>query len=55
MSEFQIPKAENPSAEEFQFHWRYTNGLLAVVFSFGILLTAMMSRRARTWKYGTGK
>ncbi|XP_022637947.1 probable boron transporter 7 [Vigna radiata var. radiata] len=52
--EFDTPISENPSAEEHQFQWRYINGLLAVIFSFGILLTAMLSRRARTWRYGTG-
>ncbi|KAK7377252.1 hypothetical protein VNO80_02674 [Phaseolus coccineus] len=53
-NEFKTPKSENPSAEEYQFHWRYTNGLLAVIFSLGILLTALMSRRARTWRLGAG-
>ncbi|XP_027333119.1 probable boron transporter 7 [Abrus precatorius] len=54
ISEFGIPKAENPLLEEYQFQWRYTNGLLAIIFSFGVLLTAMKSRRARSWTYGTG-
>ncbi|KAL9330887.1 hypothetical protein ACSQ67_000497 [Phaseolus vulgaris] len=53
-NEFKTPKSENPSTEEHQFHWRYINGLLSVIFSLGILLTALMSRRARTWKLGTG-
>lgn len=30
------------------------NGLLAVIFSFGLLVTALRSRRARSWFYGTG-
>ncbi|CAJ1972105.1 unnamed protein product [Sphenostylis stenocarpa] len=55
LGEFGTPKDENPSLEEYQFQWRYTNGLLAVIFSFGIILTAMMSRRARAWRYGSGK
>lgn len=54
MSEFSIPKSENPHEEKFQFQWLYTNGLLAVVFSFGVLLTALKSRRARSWRYATG-
>ncbi|XP_020208958.1 probable boron transporter 7 [Cajanus cajan] len=54
IGEFGTPKTENPSSEEYQFHWRYTNGLLAIIFSFGIIFTSIMSRRARTWKYGAG-
>ncbi|XP_061346275.1 probable boron transporter 7 [Gastrolobium bilobum] len=54
MGEFRTPKAENPASEEFQFQWLYTNGLLAIIFSFGVLVTALKSRRARTWRYGTG-
>ncbi|KAI3506180.1 hypothetical protein L1887_28536 [Cichorium endivia] len=54
ISEFSIPKGENPTKEEFQFQWLYTNGLLAVIFSFGILITSMKSRGARSWRYGTG-
>jgi boron transporter len=41
--------------EEYKFHWRYTNGLLAIIFSFGLLFTAMVSRSARKWRYLTGK
>ncbi|XP_027939770.1 probable boron transporter 7 isoform X1 [Vigna unguiculata] len=52
--EFETPISEHASAEDHQFQWLYINGLLAVIFSFGILLTAMVSRRARTWRYGTG-
>uniref|UniRef100_A0A5B6YJD7 Putative Boron transporter n=1 Tax=Davidia involucrata TaxID=16924 RepID=A0A5B6YJD7_DAVIN len=54
VSEFNIPKAENPSLEKYQFQWLYTNGLLAIIFSFGLLITAIKSRRARSWRYGTG-
>ncbi|KAI5669498.1 hypothetical protein M9H77_19351 [Catharanthus roseus] len=54
VSEFSVPKGENPMAEEYQFQWLYTNGLLAIIFSFGLLLTAIKSRRARSWPYGTG-
>ncbi|XP_010526199.1 PREDICTED: probable boron transporter 7 [Tarenaya hassleriana] len=52
ISEFRVPKAEDPRLEEYKFQWRYTNGLLAVIFSFGLLFTALKSRRARSWKYG---
>ncbi|XP_038884556.1 probable boron transporter 6 isoform X1 [Benincasa hispida] len=54
ISEFQIPKSEKPELLEFQFEWLYTNGLLAVIFSMGVLFTALKSRGARSWKYGTG-
>jgi len=30
------------------------NGLLGVIFTFGVLSTAIKSRRARSWLYGTG-
>ncbi|KAL2318104.1 hypothetical protein Fmac_031980 [Flemingia macrophylla] len=54
IGEFGTPKVENPLSEEYQFHWRYTNGLLAIIFSFGLLYTATISRRARAWSYGAG-
>ncbi|XP_020205446.1 probable boron transporter 7 [Cajanus cajan] len=54
IGEFNTPKNEDPSSVEFQFQWRYTNGLLAIIFCFGLLVTALKSRRARTWRYGTG-
>ncbi|KAH0687555.1 boron transporter 4 [Solanum tuberosum] len=54
VSEFSIPKAEDPSSEKYQFHWLYTNGLLGIIFTFGLLYTALKSRKARSWWYGTG-
>ncbi|XP_077211400.1 boron transporter 4-like [Tasmannia lanceolata] len=54
VSEFQVPKGEDPSSARYQFQWIYMNGLLGVIFSFGLLYTALKSRRARSWKYGTG-
>ncbi|KAI4337349.1 hypothetical protein L6164_015778 [Bauhinia variegata] len=54
VAEFGSPEGEDPSSVEFQFQWRYTNGLLAIIFSFGLLFTALKSRRARSWRYGTG-
>ncbi|XP_052209086.1 probable boron transporter 7 [Diospyros lotus] len=54
VSEFSIPKAEDPKEEKYQFQWLYTNGLLAVIFSFGVLYTALKSRGSRSWPYGTG-
>ncbi|KAI3972221.1 hypothetical protein MKX01_011773 [Papaver californicum] len=54
VSEFAIPKSENPNEERYQFQWLYTNGLLGLIFTFGLLFTALKSRRARAWRYGTG-
>ncbi|KAL2932389.1 Boron transporter 4 [Bienertia sinuspersici] len=53
VSEFGIPKAEDPNEEKFRFEWRYINGLLGIIFTFGVLYTALKSRRARAWRYGT--
>ncbi|CAL5438637.1 unnamed protein product [Camellia sinensis] len=50
VSEFRIPKAEDPTAEKYNFQWLYTNGLLAIIFSFGLLFTALKSIGARTWR-----
>ncbi|RZC53328.1 hypothetical protein C5167_012183 [Papaver somniferum] len=33
--------------------WLYTNGLLGLIFTFGLLSTSLKSRRARSWRYGT--
>ncbi|KAF5935045.1 hypothetical protein HYC85_026174 [Camellia sinensis] len=33
--------------------WLYINGLLAIIFSFGLLFTALKSKGARTWRCGT--
>lgn len=55
MSEFGVPKADDPRDEKFQFQWRYVNGLLGIIFTFGLLSTALKSRRARSSLYGTGR
>ncbi|CAI8605881.1 unnamed protein product [Vicia faba] len=54
LTEFKTPKAADPLLEEYQFHWRYINGLLSVIFFFGLIFTALLSRKARKWRYGTG-
>ncbi|KGN58135.1 boron transporter 4 [Cucumis sativus] len=54
VSEFEVPETENTSLENYQFHWIYTNGLLGIIFTFGLLYTALKSRKARSWLYGTG-
>ncbi|KAL4583959.1 hypothetical protein LXL04_008547 [Taraxacum kok-saghyz] len=55
VSEYKIPKNEEPNKVKYQFQWLYTNGMLAIVFSFGLLYTAMKSRKARSWWFGTGR
>lgn len=54
VDEFRIPQRENPKALEFNLSWRFGNGMFALVLSFGLLLTALRSRKARSWRYGTG-
>ena len=54
VSEFETPKAEDPTLEKYQFQWLYANGLLGIIFCFSLLYTALRSRSARSWKYGTG-
>lgn len=54
VDEFRIPKRENPKALEFTPSWRFSNGMFALVLSFGLLLTALRSRKARSWRYGSG-
>ncbi|OVA16700.1 Bicarbonate transporter [Macleaya cordata] len=54
IDEFRIPKRENSSLPEFMPSWRFANGMFALVLSFGLLLTALRSRKARSWRYGSG-
>ncbi|KAG0500994.1 hypothetical protein HPP92_001069 [Vanilla planifolia] len=54
IDEFRIARGENPKAKEYALPWRFSNGMFAVVLSFGLLLTALRSRKARSWRYGTG-
>ncbi|CBI20996.3 hypothetical protein VitviT2T_004759 [Vitis vinifera] len=54
VSEFNIPKDEDPKSVKYEFQWLYTNGLLGIIFSFGVLFTSLKSRRARSWRYSTG-
>lgn len=54
IDEFRIPKREDPRALEFVPSWRFGNGMFALVLSFGLLITALRSRKARSWRYGTG-
>ncbi|CAN1347727.1 Boron transporter 1 [Linum perenne] len=54
VEEFGIPERENPNETALQASWRFGNGMFALVLSFGLLLTALKSRKARSWRYGTG-
>ncbi|KAK4596709.1 hypothetical protein RGQ29_014657 [Quercus rubra] len=54
VEEFRIPERENPNSIEFQPSWRFSNGMFALVLSFALLLTTLRSRKARSWRYGSG-
>ncbi|KAG7587064.1 Bicarbonate transporter C-terminal [Arabidopsis thaliana x Arabidopsis arenosa] len=54
LSEFRIPKGEDSKLEKYQFEWLYTNGLLGLIFTVGLVYIALKSRKARSWRYGTG-
>lgn len=54
INEFQIPKRENPNQTKHLPSWLFGNGMFAFVLSFGLILTALKSRTARSWCYGTG-
>lgn len=47
ISEFKIPKAEDPKLEKYQFQWLCTNGLLGIIFTFGLLYTALKSEKQK--------
>ncbi|KAG6581316.1 putative boron transporter 2, partial [Cucurbita argyrosperma subsp. sororia] len=54
VDEFRIPERENATLIEFIPSWRFANGMFALVLSFGLLLTSLRSRKARSWRYGSG-
>lgn len=54
VDEFRIPRRENPNQAAFLPSWRFGNGMFALILSFGLLLTALRSRKARSWRYGAG-
>ncbi|CAL1398749.1 unnamed protein product [Linum trigynum] len=54
VDEFRIPEREDPESVQFIPSWRFANGLFALVLSFGLLLSALKSRKARSWRYGSG-
>ncbi|KAM3401310.1 hypothetical protein ACQJBY_005829 [Aegilops geniculata] len=54
LSEFSVPEGKDQSLPIYQFQWVYINGLLGVIFSMGLLYTALKSRSARSSLYGAG-
>ncbi|XVF88436.1 hypothetical protein PTKIN_Ptkin19aG0051000 [Pterospermum kingtungense] len=54
LSEFEAPDGENSNSEQYNFQLLYINGLLGVIFTFGVLFTSWRSRGARSWRFGTG-
>ncbi|XP_075503369.1 putative boron transporter 2 [Primulina tabacum] len=54
VEEFGIPQRENANETALSQSWRFGNGMFALVLSFGLLLTALRSRKARSWRYGAG-
>ncbi|XP_071715863.1 boron transporter 1-like [Rutidosis leptorrhynchoides] len=54
VDEFRIPERANLKSIEFIASWRFANGMFALVLSFGLLLTGLKSRKARSWRYGSG-
>ncbi|KAJ4752545.1 HCO3- transporter family [Rhynchospora pubera] len=54
ISEFKVPKGQDENNPVDRFYWLYTNGLLGIIFSIGVLYTSLKSRQARSWRYGTG-
>ncbi|KAJ4712347.1 Boron transporter [Melia azedarach] len=54
VEEFGKPQRENPNQISLQPSWRFGNGMFALVLFFGLLFTALRSRKARSWRYGSG-
>ncbi|KAL6196891.1 hypothetical protein ACLB2K_032504 [Fragaria x ananassa] len=53
IEEFGVPDREKPDQTALLPSWRFGNGMFALVLSFGLLFTALRSRKARSWHYGT--
>ncbi|MED6105998.1 putative boron transporter 2 [Stylosanthes scabra] len=55
VEEFGVPhQREDINQTAHQSSWLFGNGMFALVLSFGLLFTALRSRKARSWRYGTG-
>ncbi|EEE62518.1 hypothetical protein OsJ_17316 [Oryza sativa Japonica Group] len=55
LGEFSVPEGKDHSLPIYQFQWAYVNGLLGIIFSMGLLYTAIRSRSARSSLYGTAR
>ncbi|KAF4349004.1 hypothetical protein F8388_008959 [Cannabis sativa] len=55
VEEFGVPGREKSNQTVLEPSWRFGNGMFALVLSFGLLLTALRSRKARSWRYGSGR
>uniref|UniRef100_A0A803L3N4 Uncharacterized protein n=1 Tax=Chenopodium quinoa TaxID=63459 RepID=A0A803L3N4_CHEQI len=53
-AEFRAPHGTKHGQQGDDYLLIYSNGLLALVFSFGVLFTSLKSVTARSWQYGTG-
>ncbi|XP_020231170.1 probable boron transporter 2 isoform X1 [Cajanus cajan] len=56
VEEFGAPKNQREGTNQIalQSSWLFGNGMFALVLSFGLLFTGLQSRKARSWRYGTG-
>ncbi|BFI31878.1 boron transporter [Marchantia polymorpha subsp. ruderalis] len=54
VGEFRLPHNESSSQEQYSVPWLFGNGMFGLVLLFGLLFTALFTRRARTWSFGTG-
>lgn len=56
VEEFGAPKNQRESTNSIVLEpsWLFGNGMFALILSFGLLCTALQSRTARSWRYGTG-
>ncbi|KAL3682091.1 hypothetical protein R1sor_000113 [Riccia sorocarpa] len=54
VGEFRIPKLEDSSREEYEVPWRFGNGMFSLILLFGLFFTAVFTREARSWSFGTG-
>ncbi|XP_054784349.1 boron transporter 4-like [Prosopis cineraria] len=55
VSEFKVPKEEDPTSEKYKFQWLYANGLLGIILTIGLVFSSLKTRKARSWFCGTGK
>ncbi|KNA06431.1 hypothetical protein SOVF_181210 [Spinacia oleracea] len=54
IDEFHAPRGREHKEHADDFQMIYMNGLLALLFSFGVLFTSLRSVKARSWIFGTG-